>query len=237
MSLERQLAATVGYRGPSMAEGRARGRNPEASVYPPLPFSPLVASGAGGFRGARLHPGSSKVLPLEPIAPAGLALQRNAPGIANRLEAAPGMPRPGALTAADLVLRNTEGLRSGTAAASANRPPRPGVSKGIRGDFFVAPPAVPAGLADALYDRAVSQTAMPGLELRMLPAPPRPETAAATPGPAVSAWTPVATHAEAFPLAIAPVALSRADIDRLVERVSKVLEQRARLLRERRGNC
>lgn len=160
-------------------------------------------------------PGAASVLPLQPVA-WGPVAPLVAPGDSPRGEALPEFSR------ADRQIQ-MQRPSAGSAVPVATAPRQP--------EFSAA-----SSLVDALYDRAVSQAGLPALELRMLSAPPVSTPAAdeaAAAGPARAQLMP---SAHATGLAPASAVVSRADIDRVAEQVSKVLEQQSRLLRERRGS-
>lgn len=160
-------------------------------------------------------PGDASVLPLQPVA-WGPVAPLTAPGDSLRGEALPELSR-----ADRQIQTHRPSARSAAPVPTAVRQP----------EFSAS-----SSLVDALYDCAVSQAGLPALELRMLSAPSEstpvaPEAAAAGPERA-----PLMPSALATGFAPAAAVLSRADIDRVAEQVSKVLEQQSRLLRERRGS-
>lgn len=95
--------------------------------------------------------------------------------------------------------------------------------------------AAAPGLADLLYEHVRSNRAMPALDLQLLPW--APATASAPSAPGAEA---VRSPREQRPVAVAPGAtrpasLTPSDITAVADQVARVLKQRERTDRERRG--
>lgn len=110
--------------------------------------------------------------------------------------------------------------------------PRPAKRPVPRGEAQAAPNSPPASLGDALFDQAMQHRALPRFELHALPAAPVATTAASAQQALAS--TPATSVAGSHSPIEAP-ALSRAELVRVADQVERLLMQRERFERERRG--
>jgi hypothetical protein len=109
---------------------------------------------------------------------------------------------------------------------------RPARRPVLRGEAPAAPNSPPASLADVLFDQAMQHRAAPRFELHALPAVPLDTAAASAQQP--PGRGPAHGMAEVHSPIEAP-ALSRAELVRVADQVERLLMQRDRFERERRG--